>query len=43
MPLHVSPVLWSVSHAALHALQFAVVFVFVSQPSESGAVVVQSA
>jgi hypothetical protein len=39
----VSPVLWAVSHAAPQALQFAVVSVFVSQPSVSGAVLVQSA
>jgi hypothetical protein len=41
--LHVSPVLWAVSQAAPHALQLDVVSVFVSQPSVSGALLLQSA
>jgi hypothetical protein len=43
VPLQVAPVLWLVSHESPQALQFAVVFVGVSQPFVSGAVFVQSA
>jgi hypothetical protein len=43
VPSHVAPVLWVVSQVRPHALQFDVVSVCVSQPSESGAVLVQSA
>jgi hypothetical protein len=43
VPLQLAPPLCSVSHAAPHALQLVGVFVFVSQPSVSGAVLVQSA
>jgi hypothetical protein len=43
VPLHVAPLLCAVSHTAPHALQLAVVFVGVSQPLLSWAVVSQSA
>jgi hypothetical protein len=43
VPSQVAPVLWAVSHAALHAPQLLVVLVGVSQPSRFGAVVSQSA
>lgn len=43
VPLHEAPVLCAVSQASPHALQFEVVSIGVSHPSESGAVVVQSA
>ena len=43
MPLHESPPLWVVSQASPHPLQFAVVFVGVSQPFVSGAAVLQLA
>jgi hypothetical protein len=42
VPLQVAPPLCSVSHTAPQALQLVGVFVFVSQPSVSGAVLVQS-
>jgi hypothetical protein len=42
-PLQVAPPLCSVSQAAPQALQLVVVSVAVSQPSVSGAVLVQSA
>jgi hypothetical protein len=43
VPLHVAPVLCVVSQVAPQALQLIVVLVAVSQPSVSGAVLVQSA
>ncbi len=43
VPLHEAPVLWVVSQTSLHALQFVIVSVAVSQPFVSGAVFVQSA
>jgi hypothetical protein len=43
VPLHAAPVLCVVSHVTPQPLQLVVVFVCVSQPSVSGAVLVQSA